>query len=113
MKPSKAQKNWVIGGILLAVFLAFGQTLGHDFINLDDDVYVYENPQVSSGLTWHGIGWAFTHVHTDNWHPLTWISHMIDCQKNRQNNHKEVHRGHAEEKQNVFFWRPGHVRKPL
>ena len=42
--------------------------------------YVYENPQVSRGLTAQGIAWAFTHSHGANWHPLTWLSHMLDCQ---------------------------------
>ncbi|HXM36585.1 MAG TPA: tetratricopeptide repeat protein [Pyrinomonadaceae bacterium] len=67
--------------LLVAVtWLVFGQTLWHGFINYDDPVYVYENPVVKSGLTLHGIGWAFTHSHGFNWHPLTWISHMLDCQ---------------------------------
>jgi tetratricopeptide (TPR) repeat protein len=61
-------------------WLVFGQTLRHEFINYDDPVYVYENPVVASGLTLHGIGWAFTHSHGGNWHPLTSISHMLDCQ---------------------------------
>jgi protein O-mannosyl-transferase len=62
------------------VWLVFGQALGHDFVNLDDGAYVYKNPQVSRGLTTEGIVWAFTHSHASNWHPLTWISHMLDCQ---------------------------------
>jgi tetratricopeptide (TPR) repeat protein len=62
------------------IWLVFGQTLGHEFINFDDDAYVYENPTVAGGLTLEGIVWAFTHVHSSNWHPLTWISHMLDCQ---------------------------------
>jgi hypothetical protein len=61
-------------------WLVFGQTLRHGFINYDDPVYVYENPVVASGLTLHGIGWAFTHSHRANWHPLTSISHILDCQ---------------------------------
>jgi tetratricopeptide (TPR) repeat protein len=61
-------------------WLVFGQTLRHGFINYDDPVYVYENPVVASGLTLHGISWAFTHSYGANWHPLTWISHMLDCQ---------------------------------
>ena len=48
-------------------------------MNFDDQVYVYENPEVVRGLTLHGIVWAL-HVHCSNWHPLTWISHMLDCQ---------------------------------
>ncbi len=62
------------------VWITFGQTLRHDFINYDDNEYVYENPKITAGLTLSGIGWAFTHVHADNWHPLTTISHMLDCQ---------------------------------
>jgi protein O-mannosyl-transferase len=58
----------------------FGQTLGHDFINYDDDLYVYENPNIVSGLRRPAILWAFTHAHAGNWHPLTSLSHMLDCQ---------------------------------
>jgi tetratricopeptide (TPR) repeat protein len=61
-------------------FAVFGQTLAHQFINYDDDVYVYENPVVIRGLTLKGIVWAFTTTHASNWHPLTWLSHMLDCQ---------------------------------
>jgi tetratricopeptide (TPR) repeat protein len=74
--------------LLLAVAVVFGQTVGFDFVNYDDPAYVYENVPVDAGLTGQGIGWAFTHVYMgrryDNpifhWHPLTWISHMADCQ---------------------------------
>src|SRR5437868_11860533 len=62
------------------VWIVFGQTLWHEFVNYDDDQYVYENPRITNGLTLDGIQWAFTHVHADNWHPLTTISHMLDCQ---------------------------------
>jgi protein O-mannosyl-transferase len=61
-------------------WIVFGQTLWHDFLNYDDDIYVYANPIVTSGITLRGIVWAFTHVHAGNWHPLTTISHMLDCQ---------------------------------
>lgn len=70
----------------IAVFLiaitwaVFGQTFHHQFINYDDPLYVYDNPHVRAGLSWHGIAWSFTHVHSQNWHPLTTISHMLDCQ---------------------------------
>ena len=67
--------------VLFAIILCvFGQVLRHDFINYDDDQYVYGNPNITSGLRLDGILWAFTHVHADNWHPLTTISHMLDCQ---------------------------------
>jgi tetratricopeptide (TPR) repeat protein len=58
----------------------FGQTLRYDFINYDDPRYVYENTKVTSGLTIAGIAWAFTHIHSMNWHPITTMSHMLDCQ---------------------------------
>jgi tetratricopeptide (TPR) repeat protein len=61
-------------------WLVFGQTLHHEFVNYDDGEYVLKNSQVTRGLTLEGIAWAFTHVHSSNWHPLTWISHMLDCQ---------------------------------
>ena len=63
-----------------ATVAAFGPALRNGFVNYDDDVYVYGNPWVSAGLTLHGIRWAFTQGHGGNWHPLTWISHMLDCQ---------------------------------
>lgn len=73
-----------IAGICLALaaitFAVFGQTLWHGFINYDDNDYVYDNPVVTQGLTFKGIGWAFAGSHAANWHPLTWLSHMLDCQ---------------------------------
>ena len=69
----------VCGLLVLAVGLVFGQTVRHEFVNLDDTMYVYENPQVSRGLTAEGICWAFTDT-SGNWHPLTWLSLMGDCQ---------------------------------
>ena len=58
----------------------FGQTLHYGFVNYDDPAYVSENRQIQNRLSWQSIGWAFTHVHSHNWHPLTTISHMLDCQ---------------------------------
>src|ERR1044072_5174420 len=66
--------------LVAIVWIVFSQTLGHEFINYDDDQYVRENPRITKGLTFDGIQWAFTHVHAANWHPLTSISHMLDCQ---------------------------------
>lgn len=66
--------------LLLIVGLAFGQTLQDGFLNYDDNDYVYDNPHITAGLTPGGIVWAFTHSHADNWHPLTTISHMLDCE---------------------------------
>lgn len=52
----------------------------HQFINLDDDLYVTENEQVKKGLTASGTGWAFSTFHSANYHPLTWLSHMLDVE---------------------------------
>ena len=83
--PSRdGRDRWIAVAIsvLLAalVWIVFGQTLKHDFVNYDDLDYVTRNAQVSRGVTFEGLLWAFTHFHSANWHPLTWISHMIDCQ---------------------------------
>lgn len=66
--------------LTVIVWLVFAQTLGHDFVNFDDNGYVYENAEVSRGLTLDGFKWLLTHSHTHLWHPLTTLSHMIDCQ---------------------------------
>ena len=84
LRPSRKISNRVVIGlvcIFLAaiVWLAFQRTLRCDFVNYDDDQYVYANPIITNGLTLSGIQWAFTHVHASNWHPLTTISHMLDC----------------------------------
>ena len=61
-------------------FAVFGQTVTHEFVDFDDGDYVYSNSVVSRGLTRQGFVWAFTQTHSANWHPLTWLSHMLDCQ---------------------------------
>ncbi|MEN8181856.1 MAG: tetratricopeptide repeat protein [Myxococcota bacterium] len=60
------------------VLLLFARSVGHDFVSLDDPAYVLENPPVRQGLTLPGLGWAFSSLHSFNWHPLTWLSHMLD-----------------------------------
>src|ERR1700719_708424 len=66
--------------LVLAVWVIFGQTLRFSFVYFDDDEYVFNNPQITQGLTLKAIRWAFTHVHSHNWHPLTTLTHMFDCQ---------------------------------
>ena len=66
-------------GLVAITFAVFGQTLTHDFVNYDDNDYVYENPAVTQGLTLKGLARSFS-FHASNWHPLTWLSHMLDCQ---------------------------------
>jgi protein O-mannosyl-transferase len=67
-------------GLVAVTWAVFGQTLAHEFVNFDDHVYVYENPLVVRGLSTEGIIDAFTHTHARNWHPLTTVSHVLDCQ---------------------------------
>jgi hypothetical protein len=82
------RKSLVIGrrelaiglGLCLVTLAVYAEVIGHRFINLDDDIYIYENPMVTAGLTLKGVVWAFTTFHAANWHPLTWLSHMIDAQ---------------------------------
>src|SRR5215472_12860743 len=61
----------------LALYLPVGQS---HFLSYDDPAYVTENRAVLSGLTWPGVKWAFATNQASNWHPLTWLSHMLDCQ---------------------------------
>jgi tetratricopeptide (TPR) repeat protein len=66
----------LIGALTLALYLP---AVRHEFLTYDDQQYVTENPHVQSALTVKGLMWAFG-FHASNWHPLTWISHMLDCQ---------------------------------
>jgi tetratricopeptide (TPR) repeat protein len=67
--------------LLLVIFTAvvYGRTVDFGFVAFDDEIYVYENPHVTSGLSLRGLKWVFTQVHESNWHPLTTLSHMLDC----------------------------------
>jgi protein O-mannosyl-transferase len=70
----------------LSLWLALCTVLGlwtvrqNEFVNYDDPDYVTSNSQVQGGVTWDNLRWAFTTGHASNWHPLTWVSHMLDCQ---------------------------------
>ena len=66
--------------LVVITWLVFGQTVRYDFVNYDDNEYVYANPAITSGLTPQGITYAFSGRHARNWHPLTTLSHMLDCQ---------------------------------
>jgi tetratricopeptide (TPR) repeat protein len=74
----------LLAAITLAAFWPVGQ-LG--FINFDDQVYVEKNANVQGGITAKSVYWAFTSIQVDNWHPVTWLSHMLDCQLFRLNAH--------------------------
>ena len=49
------------------------------FVNYDDTLYVTQNANVQAGLTWDTVHWAFTTYHVGTWHPVTWLSHALDC----------------------------------
>jgi tetratricopeptide (TPR) repeat protein len=70
----------ILLGLAVMTFAIYAQVISHQFITLDDPTYIQENPMVNRGITGAGIAWAFTTFYATNWHPLTWISHMIDCQ---------------------------------
>lgn len=76
--PPRSLSPWLACALLAAgTLLLFSRSLGYGFINYDDPDYLTNNPRVQAGLTWDGIKWAFTGK-ADYWHPLTWVSHMVD-----------------------------------
>jgi len=82
-KTKSSARRQVLGVcffLVVITWLVFGQTVRYDFVNYDDNEYVYANPAITSGLTPHGIIYAFSGSHARNWHPLTTLSHMLDCQ---------------------------------
>ena len=75
-----SESFWIC--LLLASLTAacFWPITSHQFVSIDDHQYIRDNPRVRQGLTWAGVAWAFRSGYACNWHPLTWISHMLDCQ---------------------------------
>ncbi len=67
-------------GLAAGVFVAYEPIRHNGFVNYDDNAYITKNPNVSCGLTLKSAIWAFTKSHSGNWHPLTWFSHILDCQ---------------------------------
>jgi len=81
--PSAADRRRLEAGaacLFLLVLLLYGQVIGHGFVSYDDDRYVTDNSWVQGGLGLDGVTWAFTATHASNWHPLTWLSHMLDVE---------------------------------
>ena len=72
----------LLAAAIVAAYWPVGQA---QFLNFDDAQYITNNPKVFQGLTRESLGWAFTSFHACNWHPLTWLSHMLDCQIFRDN----------------------------
>src|SRR6267378_1974885 len=72
--------KWLVYlGLALVTLDLYLPVLHNGFVEYDDQQYVTDNPLVQSGLTWRGLVWAFG-FHAGNWHPLAWLSHMLDCQ---------------------------------
>ncbi len=65
--------------LALATFALYLPVAWFDFVVYDDGLYVTDQPIVQAGVTWAGVKWAFVTMAASNWHPLTWLSHMIDC----------------------------------
>lgn len=78
----RAYRREIFVCLLLAAmsFLVYGQMVHHNFINFDDETYLTQNFVVQKGLTWQTVLWAFKTTHANFWHPLTWLSHMLDFQ---------------------------------
>jgi len=71
---------WFLGLLAIATSLVFSPVFNNDFFDHDTPQYIHENSHVLAGLSWEGFVWAFTSVHVANWHPVTWLSHMLDVQ---------------------------------
>jgi len=86
MFASREKQAVIFSLVLTAATLAFYNPIIHNqFVDLDDVNYILENPHVQAGLTWSTVKWSFTTFYTGNWHPLTWLSHTLDCQIFRLN----------------------------
>src|SRR5438477_3208624 len=70
----------ILFGLAVVTFGIYAQVIGHRFLTFDDNWYIEDNPMVNCGITRAGLAWAFTTFYEGNWHPLTWIAHMIDSQ---------------------------------
>ncbi|CAA9376885.1 MAG: Tetratricopeptide TPR_2 repeat protein [uncultured Pyrinomonadaceae bacterium] len=76
----ETNKNLIISlALAVAILTIYAQVVAFDFINIDDDIYIVENPFVSRGLNFTNFKWALTAFHASNWHPLTWLSHQLDA----------------------------------
>jgi len=80
-EPRTRRQKWLVCALLSAAVLAvYSQALQCIFVNIDDQDYVTCNTDIQHGLNWRSIQWALTTGHAANWHPVTWMSHTLDCQ---------------------------------
>ena len=85
LSPERSQSDRgrvLIAALLLvaSVVASYAGVARHEFVTYDDPQYVVQNPHVNGGLSVEGLKWAFTRSHSSNWHPLTWLSHQLDCE---------------------------------
>jgi len=73
-------KSIICLALIVAILSVYWQVTGNQFVTFDDYTYVAGNPNVRAGLTKQSLIWSFTKFHSGNWHPITWISHMFDCE---------------------------------
>jgi protein O-mannosyl-transferase len=71
---------WICIFLVIATLLIYLQIVHFDFVDYDDTDYVFQNPHIQAGITKDSLKWAFTTIHASNWHPVTWMSHMLDIQ---------------------------------
>jgi tetratricopeptide (TPR) repeat protein len=76
--PSGRLAGWLAMALIAVTLATYAGIHGFEYVNFDDPQYVTANPHVATGLTWANVGWAFSTGYAANWHPVTWLSHMID-----------------------------------
>jgi tetratricopeptide (TPR) repeat protein len=83
-RATTRRRNWmdvlICAALIGVTLILYAQAANFDYLNIDDDLYVTANTHVQEGLSWHGIAWAFKTFFNANWHPLTWLSYMLDMQ---------------------------------
>lgn len=78
--PGNRLLDWRMWALVVGTLLVYAEVRHYEFVNFDDDVHVYLNPHVTTGLTWQNTQWAFAIHGPSQWHPLAWLSHQLDCQ---------------------------------
>lgn len=77
--PDNQLNTLICVGLSILIFILYSHVKNHEFVSIDDDIYVTDNHHVQNGLTLKGLYWAFGFSERAYWHPMTWISHMLDC----------------------------------
>jgi protein O-mannosyl-transferase len=78
--PLRRRDGLIGSALMLATLLLYARTISFGFVSYDDNLYITDNARTQQGLTWENVRWAFTTGALSNWHPLTWLSHMLDVQ---------------------------------